>query len=71
MVGKVKWFDDKKGYGFIEYTDNEDIFVHYSAIVKDGYKTLNQGDLVEFNLIETTKGLQAQHVVEIGNLATI
>ncbi len=71
MQGKIKWFNNEKGYGFIEYTDNEDIFVHYSAIVKDGYKTLNQGDLVEFNLIETTKGLQAQHVVEIGNLATI
>lgn len=68
MRGKIKWFNNEKGYGFIEYTENEDIFVHYSAIIKDGYKTLNQGDYVEFNLIETTKGLQAQHVVEINNL---
>ena len=63
MRGKIKWFNNEKGYGFIEYRENEDIFVHYSAIVKDGYKTLNQGDEVEFNLIETTKGLQAQNVV--------
>ena len=70
MRGKIKWFYNEKGYGFIEYTENEDIFVHYSAIVKDGYKTLNQGDYVEFNLIETTKGLQAQHVVEINSAAT-
>lgn len=69
MRGKIKWFNNEKGYGFIEYTDNEDIFVHYSAIVKDGYKTLNQGDLVEFNLIETTKGLQAQHVIEVNDLS--
>lgn len=68
MKGKIKWFNNEKGYGFIEYTEDEDIFVHYSAIVKEGYKTLNQGDLVEFNLIETTKGLQAQHVVEINDL---
>ncbi|MGN1337232.1 MAG: cold shock domain-containing protein [Candidatus Coprovivens sp.] len=71
MRGKIKWFNNEKGYGFIEYKDDEDIFVHYSAIMKDGYKTLNQGDLVEFNLIETTKGLQAQHVIEVSNLATI
>ena len=65
VKGIVKWFNNEKGYGFIEYKDNEDIFVHYSAIIKDGYKTLNQGDYVEFNLIETTKGLQAQHVQTI------
>lgn len=71
MKGKIKWFNNEKGYGFIEYTEDEDIFVHYSAIVKDGYKTLNQGDIVEFNLIETTKGLQAQHVVQVNSLATL
>ncbi len=71
MKGKIKWFNNEKGYGFIEYTEDEDIFVHYSAIVKDGYKTLNQGDIVEFNLIETTKGLQAQHVVAVNSLATL
>ena len=67
MKGKIKWFNNEKGYGFIEYKENEDIFVHYSAILKDGYKTLNQGDIVEFNLIETTKGLQAQHVQTINS----
>ena len=71
MRGKIKWFNNEKGYGFIEYKDDEDIFVHYSAIMKDGYKTLNQGDLVEFNLMETTKGLPAPHVIEVSNLATI
>ena len=53
MIGKVKWFNNEKGYGFIEYKENEDIFIHYSQIVVDGYKTLNEGDLVSFNLINT------------------
>ncbi len=64
MHGKVKWFNNEKGYGFIEYEDLEDIFVHYSAIVKDGYKTLSEGSLVNFKLVETSKGLQAVDVVE-------
>lgn len=64
MHGKVKWFNNDKGYGFIEYEDLEDIFVHYSAIIKDGYKTLNEGSLVNFKLVETPKGLQAVDVVE-------
>ena len=55
MRGKVKWFNNEKGSGFIEYEDLEDIFVHYSAIVKEGYKTLKEGELVDFNLIETVK----------------
>lgn len=59
MRGKVKWFNNEKGYGFIECNDLEDIFVHYSAIAKDGYKTLKEGDIVDFKLIETSKGLQA------------
>ena len=62
MKGKVKWFNNEKGYGFIEYTDNEDIFVHYSAIRQDGYKTLSEGQMVEFKLLETDKGLQALDV---------
>ena len=62
MRGSVKWFNNEKGYGFIEYVDGEDIFVHYSAIKKDGYKTLNEGQLVEFDLIRTEKGLQAVNV---------
>lgn len=64
MHGKVKWFNDDKGYGFIEYDNLEDIFVHYSSIVKEGYKTLSEGALVNFKLIETPKGLQAIDVVE-------
>ena len=65
MRGKVKWFNNEKGYGFIEYNDLEDIFVHYSAIKKDGYKTLKEGDIVDFKLIETGKGLQAIDVMEV------
>ena len=64
MQGKVKWFNNAKGYGFIEYDKLSDIFVHYSAIIKDGYKTLNEGAIVDFKLIETSKGLQAIDVVE-------
>ena len=65
MRGKVKWFNNEKGYGFIEYNDLEDIFVHYSAIKKEGYKTLKEGDIVDFKLIETGKGLQAIDVAEV------
>ncbi len=64
LQGKVKWFNNTKGYGFIEYEDLEDIFVHYSAIKKDGYKSLSEGDTVNFKLIETNKGLQAIDVVD-------
>jgi len=64
--GKVKWFSDSKGYGFIQADDElnggKDIFVHYSEIVKDGYKSLFQGQLVQFDLLETPKGLQAKNV---------
>ena len=62
MFGNVKWFNNEKGYGFIDYAENEDIFVHYSAIKLDGYKTLSEGQRVEFDLIETPKGLQAINV---------
>ena len=64
LKGKVKWFNNVKGYGFIEYENLEDIFVHYSAIVKEGYKTLKEGEFVDFKLIETSKGLQAVDVTE-------
>ncbi len=67
MQSKVKWFNNEKGYGFIEYKENEDIFVHYSAILRDGYKTLNQGDNVYFDLIETDKGYQARNVELLNN----
>lgn len=63
MTGRVKWFNAEKGFGFIDYTENEDIFVHYSAIKQDGYKTLTEGQLVEFKLLETIKGYQALDVV--------
>ena len=63
MFGNVKWFNNEKGYGFIDYAENEDIFVHYSAIKQEGYKTLTEGQLVEFNLLETVKGYQALDVV--------
>ncbi len=62
MCGNVKWFNNEKGYGFIDYAQNEDIFVHYSAIELDGYKTLSENQLVEFKLIETSKGYQAINV---------
>lgn len=62
MLGKVKWFNNEKGYGFIEYKEDEDIFVHYSAINADGYKTLSEGQYVEFTLVETSKGYQAINV---------
>ena len=63
MKGRVKWFNNEKGYGFIEYTDKEDIFVHYSSIRQEGYKTLEEGQIVEFKLLETEKGFQALDVV--------
>ena len=62
MRGKVKWFNNDKGYGFIEYKEGEDIFVHYSTILSDGFKTLVEGQYVEFNLVETSKGYQALNV---------
>ena len=63
MNGRVKWFNNEKGYGFIDHSSGEDIFVHYSAIKQDGYKTLSEGQLVNFDLIDTPKGLQAINVV--------
>lgn len=65
MIGRIKWFDNNKGYGFIEYNEYEDIFVHYSNILQDGYKTLEMGQLVSFKLIETAKGLQALNITLI------
>ena len=65
ITGKVKWFNNEKGFGFIEYNEKEDIFVHYSAIRSEGYKTLVEGQYVKFELIRTDKGLQAKNVIEI------
>ena len=68
LQGRVKWFNNDKGYGFIDYPEGEDIFVHYSAIKQDGYKTLSEGQIVEFDLIETAKGLQAINVLTETNV---
>ena len=65
VKGKVKWFNNEEGFGFIEYKENEDIFVHYSTINCDGYKTLSEGQYVEFTLLETSKGYQAVDVTPI------
>ena len=67
MVGKVKWFNNETGYGFIEYNDQEDIFIHYSAIEMEGYKTLTEGVLVQYELLRTNKGLQAKKVLQLNN----
>ena len=64
--GKVKWFNPRKGYGFIATTDGRDIFVHYSSISSDGYKTLAEGDPVTFDVVEGDKGLRAENVVALG-----
>ncbi|MGM0472275.1 MAG: cold-shock protein [Bacillota bacterium] len=64
LSGTVKWFDAKKGYGFIESEEGEDIFVHYSAIEEEGFKTLEDGEEVEFEIVEGEKGPQAENVVK-------
>ena len=63
--GIIKWFNNEKGYGFINGEENEDIFVHYTAINLEGYKTLSEGQVVEFKLIKTEKGLQATNVTPV------
>lgn len=63
--GKVKWFNTTKGYGFIERENGKDVFVHYSAIKMDGYKTLKEGDEVKFEVIEGSKGPQASNVQRV------
>lgn len=63
QTGKVKWFNDTKGYGFIEVEgQSRDVFVHYSAIKKDGYRSLTEGQTVQFELVESSKGPQASDV---------
>ncbi len=62
-VGRVKWFNDAKGFGFIERPGGDDIFVHYSAIRSEGHKTLDIGQQVEFDIYEGTQGLEAQNVI--------
>ncbi len=65
MLGKVKWFNAEKGYGFIEREDGEDVFVHFSAIQEEGFKTLTEGQKVEFDIVEGARGQQAANVVKI------
>ncbi|MDN6583696.1 MAG: cold shock domain-containing protein [Enterococcus sp.] len=60
--GTVKWFDEKKGYGFITYEENQEVFVHFTAIEDEGFKTLDPGDEVEFVIVEGARGMQAAHV---------
>ena len=64
MKGKVKWFNSEKGYGFITGEDDKDVFVHYSAIQGDGYKTLEEGQEVSYDLTEGQRGMQASNVVK-------
>ena len=64
MTGKVKWFNNSKGYGFIGREDGADVFVHYTAITGEGYRSLQEGDDVEFEIVEGQKGPQAANVIK-------
>lgn len=65
MRGKVKWFNAEKGYGFIESEDGGDVFVHYSAIQSEGYRVLEEGEGVEFDIVDGDRGPQASNVVKL------
>jgi len=65
VTGKVKWFNDSKGFGFLEQEGGEDVFCHFSAITGDGFKSLQEGDDVEFEVVKGPKGLQAANVRKI------
>ena len=65
MTGKVKWFNAEKGYGFIQREDGKDLFVHFSAIQADGFRTLEEGQAVEFDVVQGERGEQAANVVRL------
>ncbi|EXX87779.1 cold-shock protein [Paenibacillus darwinianus] len=65
QTGTVKWFNAEKGFGFIEVEGGKDVFVHFSAIVGDGYKSLEEGQRVEFNVVQGNRGPQAENVVKL------
>ncbi len=65
MTGRVKWFSAEKGYGFLEREDGGDVFVHYTAINGEGFRTLNEGERVEFDVVEGDRGPQAANVVRL------
>ncbi len=66
--GEIKWFNNAKGYGFVGHNDGPDVFVHYSSIQADGYKSLNAGDKVEFDIIQGDKGPQADQVNRLAQI---
>ena len=65
MQGTVKWFNAEKGFGFIEFEGGKDVFAHFSAIVGDGYKSLDEGQRVEFDVVEGNRGPQAENIVKL------
>jgi len=65
VTGKVKWFNDAKGYGFIERSDGDDVFVHYTAIAGTGFRSLTEGQTVEFDIVDGPKGKQAANVTTV------
>jgi len=65
--GRVKWFDPKKGFGFIVGPESRDVFVHYSQILGDGFRSLKDGELVDYHLVESDKGLQARSVARLAD----
>ncbi len=68
LRGRVKWFNAQKGYGFIERPGEPDVFVHYTAVLQDGYRTLEEGEQVEYELVESERGPQAANVKRLGSL---